>query len=1004
QGTVYESIQLSTKRKVAVKFMLAGCFASESAKRRFEREVELISRLQHPGLVRIFDSGLADGQYFYAMEFIEGLPLDKYVQQRQPTQREVVALFVEVCEAVNYAQQHGVIHRDLKPSNILLDANGRPRVLDFGLAKSIDQEIGAARTVSQTGQVMGTLAYMSPEQASGRSGDVDTRTDVYSLGMVLHELLTGELPYSLDFSLAENLSAIKNSEPTLAVLKQKGLRSELAIILIRALQKDRDRRYQTAGALGDDLQRYLKGEPIEAKRDSTLYVLGKILRRNYQTATLAAVILILTLVSSVVSLALYFDARDARDLARLSAKSTEKQRDAMRVLRDQSVAMLYAAEMNLAGQAASKPGGILRVEEIVEAWGNREDADHLRGWEWYYLNSLRDREALNLDLNESIWDIQWHPTQDRLCFADQVGRVFDWKIKAGPKLVGKLESQVRAVAWNSEGTLLAAAGPISPIRVWDANSHEQILEISHSEHALTLGWHPKKPQQLAFACVDGRGEIWEVESKQRIQEFKWSNGIQRLQWSANGQRLLLACHNRKTVVWDVRKREFRQEFFENDSPVFAACWRPGHHMFLSGTTNGTISLMDNREPQTAIREMQMDSFVTNLCWNQEGNSFAAVGKDRILRIYNARFQIKSQLRGHTGAIWGLDWKPDDSLLATSGLDGTIRVWRPDAPTEYRSIRRWADFLDTQIQYMELSPNGEQLAICGAAFEICLMDLATEEIPIQLEGRQHEARCVSWSPDGTRVAASGYDRVVTIWNVKTQRQELVFKGHLKELEVKDPNIVHSVTWSPDGTQIASSAQDGTVIVWDSRSGETLFEHKEAWLVPSIAWHPTQGVIAIAGHTDTKVKLWEPHKGKEPETVATFEDSLSRVQWSPDGSRLAASCLDGSVQVIDAQSRTVQYVLKQHSGKVNCLAWSPSGDRLVTGGEDRTLRIWDTARGVQTLAIPAHEKAIHAVAWSPEGEKIFSGGLDGQLNIWDASIGIKRAESAELPRVRAYGSQR
>jgi tetratricopeptide (TPR) repeat protein/predicted Ser/Thr protein kinase len=323
QGVVYKAIQLGTKRCVALKVMLEGPFAGESTRRRFEREVELAASLRHPYIVTILDSGASEGRLYFAMEFIDGLRLDRYLAKSRPSLRDTLALFEKICAAVNFAHQRGVIHRDIKPPNILIDASGEPHILDFGLAKPAhrtDPESSTLQVLSTAGQLLGTIAYMSPEQAIG-SQDVDVRSDVYSLGVVFYEALLGELPYAVEGPLGEVLTRIVEDEPRRPRGLRRGsrfgnlLNDELETILLKALEKDPARRYQTAGDLGRDLGHLLAGEPIEARPASGLYILRKMLRRYRLQAAAAGSVLVTLIVFLVLFAILWRNEREAADRA-----------------------------------------------------------------------------------------------------------------------------------------------------------------------------------------------------------------------------------------------------------------------------------------------------------------------------------------------------------------------------------------------------------------------------------------------------------------------------------------------------------------------------------------------------------------------------------------------------------------------------------------------------------------------------------------------------------------
>jgi serine/threonine protein kinase/Tfp pilus assembly protein PilF len=326
QGVVYKAVQLATKRTVALKVLLHGQFASARQQHRFEREIDLVASLQHPNIVTIYDSGLAHGRHYFAMEYVHGRALDAYVANAKPSVDATLRLFQKICSAVNAAHQRGVIHRDLKPGNILVDASGEPHMLDFGLAKAAGADLRDGVPVTMPGEFMGTLAYASPEQISGDAKLVDIRTDVYSLGVILFEMLTGTHPYDVDGSIAEVFKNILEVEPTRPSKICEQIDDEIETIVLQALAKDKERRYQSADALARDVGRYLAGEPLDAKRESTWYVLRKSLRRHRYAAGVAAAFVFILAGSTVALSVMYQNQSRARRDAEAASVAEQEQR------------------------------------------------------------------------------------------------------------------------------------------------------------------------------------------------------------------------------------------------------------------------------------------------------------------------------------------------------------------------------------------------------------------------------------------------------------------------------------------------------------------------------------------------------------------------------------------------------------------------------------------------------------------------------------------------------
>ncbi len=396
QGVVYHAQQQATRRSVAIKFMHAHAVGSEPERVRFEREVQILGQLRHPGIVSIHDSGMARSSFYYVMDFINGKPLDAYMAAAQLDVHARIELFAQICDAVHAAHLAGVIHRDLKPNNILVDENGQPRILDFGLAKvTLDEssDLTVAPVMTMTGQFFGSLPWASPEQAEAIPSKIDLRTDVYALGVVLYQLLTDRFPYEVTGNMRDTMENIMHAEPRPPRSVNPEVDDELETITLKCLSKERDRRYQIAGEIARDIRHYLAGEPIEAKRDSGWYVLRKTLRR-YRVPVLVSFAFLIMLVASLVFTATAWRAAaDQRDRAVSADQAKEEalelarqQADLARLRAAEATRYLHAIQVSSALDAVQRHDWSTAERLLGETMARGEaEGEDLRGFAWRHV-------------------------------------------------------------------------------------------------------------------------------------------------------------------------------------------------------------------------------------------------------------------------------------------------------------------------------------------------------------------------------------------------------------------------------------------------------------------------------------------------------------------------------------------------------------------------------------------------------------------------------------------
>ncbi len=996
QGVVYLGIEQAAKRRVAIKLLLSGAAASDVMRRRFEREIELVAQLKHPNIISIYHSGeTPDGRQFYVMDYVDGVPLDRYVRDRQLGLEPTLTLLIDVCEGIQYAHQRGMIHRDLKPGNILVEEQASdsgasrvgaasvapqhpesgvpvPRILDFGLAKLVDAPTDRMVSISQ--EVVGTLPFMSPEQATGRQDEVDTRTDVYALGVMVYCLLTGEYPYVVVGSLLEVVHNITDTAPMPPIKKwhasPNGLRRKMSkqcpfdedvqTIVLKALAKEPDRRYQSAGDLAKDLRRYLQGEAIEARSDSGWYVFRKTVRRYRFGLGMAAAFMLLIAGSAVGLLFMYREQgvlltevktqkERAVESQRVAEVAGEKEKVARGIADDRAIEaqrQAYLASIG-AADAALRAGDVLAASRRLEL-----SAEPLRGWEWRHLMTLVDRSTATLaGANAAANDVTFTSEESLVAaaYADGSVVVTDMRTRTPRSTYKAHEGEATCVGFSPDRKLLASGGLDGLVVLRDPATGEVLKTLKgHTSGVTRLAFHPDGAL-LVSASRDGTLRLWTIPDGSEAGTLSGHEGwVTSLDFSSNGQRVLSGGMDGRVNVWDIAAKKAVLAFSGHAQAVSALAVSRFGDMAASASW-GMIkvwNLSTGRE-QTTLRIDGGD--VGAVAISPDGTRVAAGSADGGLRLYDATsgFEI-SVLRGHVDRILAVSFSPEFSWIGTASADRTVKLWdagsaeQGSMPVHAAGAGAAAVSEDGRLIALALPPRGK------GEGPVALYDARSGKVLREFNAHEGNLSALAFSADGGTLATGASDRRIKLWDV----QRL--------------------------------CEDGEKGKGDAAPTAT-FDLAAAPMCMTFA--PSQAVLA-AGLENGDAVLCDVGGGGEsgaPRVLKGHSDAASSLAFNAEGSLLATGSWDGSAKLWNVADATLKAELKPNAGSGGAGATSGTGGTGATSGAGGAGAGSEAGR---TGGSGAASPPILSVAFSPDGASVLTGGRSGRVTRWD--IASQRSE--------------
>jgi WD40 repeat protein len=1011
-GVVYRAKQVSLNRLVAVKMIRAGLWAGEDEVRRFKNEAEAVAGLDHPQIVPIYEIGSHDGQHYFSMKLVGEAGLATKLPRYAADPRAAARLVAEIARAVHHAHQRGILHRDLKPSNILLDAEGHPSVTDFGLAK----KLGRNGELSVSGSILGTPAYMSPEQASGRRGSVTTATDVYGLGAILYTALTGRPPFQAD-DVLETLEQVRGRIPERPSVLNARVDRDLETICLKCLEKDPKRRYDSASALADDLVRYLRGEPILARRTGAWERLRKWSRRHPAAAALVgtSAIAALTIAGLGVSLFIHSQLRSAYAEVIRQRGIAEEHRGIAEAALASERTFLYQNRIMFADRELND-NSPHNAEELLD-----ECPPDRREWEWNYLKRQCQTALKTIPCEPGLVRPVVISPDGRLI---ATGTFFSGTVKVWDSQSGELSTTLSGhqvgedsavwCAFAPEGKRIASVGGSryrpNHLLVHEVATGKELLRVRlPTGQGASPAFSPDDGTQIVVSSGEVRGMAALGKHAGWLKAYDAVTGKERCNFPTDGQNALAPSFSRdgKSVIavlghWDAddqsgtlnevrvwnattgaKRLTIRNE---NTRDLISACFSPDDRTIATCGYDSTLRLWDAVDGHELAVFRGHRACTNFAAFSPDGRRIASTSDDGSARIWDLQTgETLITLRGHRGNFDSVAFSSDGQRLVTSSTDGTVKIWNANTDPRARSIT----VSDRHVWALAFSPDSHRLVTGGHDGVLKLWEVPSGRLVKAWTGHTQPVWDVAFSPDGSRIASGAGDWTnadqlgeVHIWDATTGTVLHPLRAHKA--------IARCIRFSSDGrTLISAGGETYTpgqeIIFWDVATG------KRQRTIPNLeggasALARSRDGRRIAGHFAFGLRTWDVETGQSLTSLERPTSSTGSLAYSGDGRTLFATSSFGFVDVWDVATGQSRKTLRADKFWTMSLAVSPAGTRMVTTGSDNTLKLWDTMTYQHLITLHGHATrsiGIRGVAFSPDGGWIASSDSLGVVKLWDGS---------------------
>ncbi len=989
-GVVYLATDPELARQVALKVPRADVLANGEIARRFVHEAEAAARLSHPHLVGLHEVGHEDALCYIVSEYCPGPTLAEWLRrQAGPVPvRQGAALVLRVAEGVQHAHSRGVLHRDIKPSNVLMaraaeGADGilsregldvSPKLTDFGMAKLLEQEHGETRA----GAILGTLAYMSPEQAEGHIDRLDARTDIYSLGALLYELLTGTPPYTGKTD-ADTLRQLVTNEPRAPRQVRRDVPRDLEAIALRCLSRRPADRYATAHELAVDLQRFLAGEPTNARPLGAGERAWKWARRRPAVAALIAVSC-----AALVGLLVVTTAYNARLQSALG----------------ESRQLLYVADMQT-GFDAFEHGNLATLQEGLNRFVPASGDEDLRTIPWRLLHQWSTAGQRELYRHaDKVLAVAYSADGKLLASAAMDGTIRVWDVAAARPVCDLRghTNDVNELAFSPDGRLLASAADDSSVRLWtlDGSAEPRVLANFSNLAAYGVAFSPDG-SLLAVACEDSKVRLWNTHDWTLSQTWSaHTKRVNQVAFSADGSRLVSCSSDGTVCIFSVERGEVLVTFEgkkTEDASFSRVAFSPDGRSVATASWTERVCRIIDAEDGTLIRKLSTnDGAVHTLAFSPDSRMLATGQRNGIVRLWSmATYDTSAVLLGHYSAVRDLAFSPDGGTLVTASSDTTVKAWDLAAVARRESQL----FTAGSVETVAYQPAGHLLAMVDNLGGVTLADARTRRATLRIQpGTVGKFLPLAFSTDGKLLAyAAAAGREAHVFDLERRATVAQFDCAGGQ--------VSALAFTPTGHELLIASDRPRLTMWDIATSRQLVDCDPGQREVFAIIHLNRSNLLLTAGQDG-VKLRHPRSLAEQTALAPFAHPIRAVAVSPDESLLVGGSSTGDVPVWDLGKRQFKTTLVGNAGWVSSVAFSPDGKSFVSCHSDATLKLWDVRTfhcagivAIDRLAGP--RTGVGTAAFSPDGRTLAAGGGRanyGVVRFWSLEAETRRDAEGDL----------